>query len=177
LSENHTFNLFKRCRWNVKVLAACLMLTLVSFGAHAVIVKDLILFSAVKGRVLDHGKPAVGLKIGRETFWNMEKFPRQEFTTTDKEGYFAFPELRATADFGFLAKLFHVPTVTHRLDLFHNGEVINMYSGGRSSYEPSVETGYPIIELQCDLSTKYMFRGSMPSVDCELKRKANGAER
>lgn len=147
------------------------MLTLVSFGAHAVIVKDLILFSAVKGRVLDHGKPAVGLKIERSTFWNMEKFPRQEFTTTDEEGYFNFPEARGTADFGFLAKLFHVPTVSQRLYLQSAEKEVLLYASSRGNYEPNTETGFEEIQLTCDLKNEKSSTDDFYKIRCEVRRK------
>lgn len=154
----------------LKLLAACLMLTLVSFGAHAVILKDLILFSAVKGRVLDHGKPAVGLRIQRETFWNMEQVPREEFTTTDSEGYFSFPEMRATANFGFLAKLFHVPTVSQWIYVHKDGQEIATYVHSRGNYDPNTETGYPEIQFSCDFASKRTVGEKLTVLDCDVRK-------
>jgi hypothetical protein len=171
LSENYLSKIPENLRRTFNVLTVCLMLTLVSFGAHAVILKDLILFSAVKGRVLDHGKPAAGLKIERSTFWNMDKFPRQEFTTTDNEGYFYFPETRGTADFGFLAKLFHVPTVSQRLYLQQSGKEVLLYANSRGNYESSTETGYEDIQLSCDLKDEKSASDDFYNIRCEVRKK------
>ena len=147
------------------------MLTLVSFGAHAVILKDLILFSAVKGRVLDHGKPAAGLRIERVTFWNMEKEARREYATTDPLGGFYFPEIRTQGEFGYLAKLFHVPTVMQRINLVGGKELVGIYANTRSDYEPNSETGYSEIELNCDLSSKHLIGEDFSNLKCEIRSK------
>ncbi|MDH4395571.1 MAG: hypothetical protein QE278_07825 [Limnobacter sp.] len=135
------------------------------------ILKDLILFSAVKGRVLDHGKPVAGLKIERSTFWNMEKFARQEFTTTDAEGYFSFPEARGSADFGFLAKLFHVPTVSQRIYLHQGKKEVLLYANSRGNYEPKTETGYEDIQMTCDFKNEKSEGDGFFEIRCEVRKK------
>lgn len=155
--------------WNFKALVIGLVLTLVSFGAKAVIVNNLILFSAVNGRVLDHGKPMAGVKVERVTFWNMEKEARREYTTTDLQGQFSFPEIRSQADFGYLAKLFHVPTVMQRINLLNGNELVGLYANTRGNYEANSETGYPEIELKCDMSSKYLIGGDFPNLKCDLR--------
>ena len=95
---------------------ACIpFLFLISKGAHAVRQDNLILSSAVEGQILDHGKPVAGQRVIRTLHWNMEQEPRTEITTTNKDGQFQFSEVRGAAEFGFLAKLFHVPTVSIRI--------------------------------------------------------------
>lgn len=72
---------------------------------------NLILSSAVEGQILDHGKPVAGLKVQRIISWNMEAEPRTEITSSNKDGRFQFPVVCGAAEFGFLAKLFHVLTI------------------------------------------------------------------
>ena len=92
---------------------ACLpFLIFVPQGAHAVRQDNLILSSAVEGQLLDNGKPVAGQKVQRVISWNMESEPRTEITTTNKDGRFQFPEVRGAAEFGILARLFHVPVVS-----------------------------------------------------------------
>lgn len=134
-------------------------------------VKDLILFSAVQGRLLDHGKPLAGAKIERTSLWNMEDYPRQEFTTTDKDGAFSFPEVRGMADFGFLAKLFHVPTVSQSLYLHREGKEYLLYANSRGNYEPNTETGYPEIALLCDMKNLRVDGEDLFAVPCEVRKK------
>jgi len=102
-------------------LACTPFLFLIPQGAHAVRQDNLILSSAVEGQILDHGKPVAGLKVQRIISWNMEAEPRTEVTSTDQEGRFQFPEVRSAAEFGFLAKLFHVPTILLDVNLVEGG--------------------------------------------------------
>jgi hypothetical protein len=130
---------------------------------------NLILSSAVEGQILDHGKPVAGLKVQRVVSWNMEAEPRTETTSTDKEGRFQFPEVRGAAEFGFLAKLFHVPTILLDINLLEDKSPISLFSVVRSSYGPAVETGYEVIQMTCDLKDRQMFRGRLPIIECHVK--------
>lgn len=153
-------------------LAVFVLLVLVLFysqGAQAVRVDNLILSSAVQGQVLDHGKPVAGLTVKRILFWNMESEPRTEITTTREDGRFDFPEVRAAAEFGFLAKLFHVPTVSIRVRLSIDDVDYGAYFGGRHSYEGHVETGLPQIRMKCDLKNRRLKDEMLPVVDCDVE--------
>jgi len=156
---------------NLALLAlACTPISfLIPQGAHAVRQDNLILSSAVEGQILDHGKPVAGLKVQRIISWNMEAEPRTEVTSTDQEGRFQFPEVRSAAEFGFLAKLFHVPTILLDVNLVEEGLSTSLFSVVRSSYGPAVETGYEVIQLTCDTKDKQMFRGRVPIIDCKVK--------
>jgi hypothetical protein len=150
-------------------LACTPFLLLIPQGAHAVRQDNLILSSAVEGQILDHGKPIAGLKVQRIISWNMEAEPRTEITSTDKEGRFQFPEVRGAADFGFLAKLFHVPTILLDVNLVEEEISTSLFSVVRSSYQPAVETGYEVIQMTCDTKDKQMFRGRLPIIDCQVR--------
>jgi len=150
---------------------ACLpFLIFVPQGAHAVRQDNLILCSAVDGQLLDHGKPVAGQKVQRVISWNMESEPRTEITITNKDGRFQFPEVRGAAEFGFLAKLFHVPAVLIDIDLIEGKSKTSLYSIGRSSYKPRVETGFEQIQLSCDLKNRELYQDLLPTINCEVKR-------
>ena len=139
-------------------------------GAHAVWQDNLVLSSMVEGQLLDHGKPLAGVKVKRILHWNMESEPRTAITSTDKNGRFQFPEVRGAAEFGFLAKLFHVPTVSIAIYVPIKNVDYLAYIGGRSSYKENVETGLPQIRMKCDLKNKYMDDGLLPVIDCEVEK-------
>lgn len=146
------------------------LLFFVPKGAHAVRQDNLILSSAVEGQILDHGKPVAGLKVQRKISWNMEAEVRTESTSTDKNGRFKFPEVRGSANFGFLAKLFHVPAIAIDVNLLEENTRTSLYSVGRSSYGEAVETGYKIIQMSCDLKNRELYRDTIPIINCEIKR-------
>lgn len=157
---------------------ACLpFLIFVPQGAHAVRQDNLILSSAVEGQLLDHGKPLEGVKVKRILHWNMEAEVWTEIVTTNTNGKFQFPEVRSAAEFGFLARMFHVPVISQEIYLIQPNEEIILYSKTRSSYQPKFETGYDEIQFSCDLSSKQLINGVLPSLDCKVRKmKLGGAE-
>lgn len=135
---------------------------------------NLVLSSAVEGQLLDHGKPLAGVKVKRILHWNMEQEARTEITTTKADGKFQFPEVRGAAEFGFLAKLFHVPVISQEIYLIQANEEIILYSKTRSSYKPKFETGYDEIQFSCDLSSRELINGVLPSLDCKVRKIRHG---
>lgn len=156
---------------NLALLAlACTPISfLIPQGAHAVRQDNLILSSAVEGQIFDHGKPVSGLKVQRIISWNMEAEPRTEITSTDREGRFDFPEMRGSAEFGFLAKLFHVPNISLRIFIPIDGKDYMAYATSKNSYQENVETGLPYIRMKCDLKDKELFNGRLPIINCEVE--------
>lgn len=130
---------------------------------------NLILSSAVEGQLLDHGKPVAGQKVIRTLHWNMEKEARTEITTTNIDGRFQFPEVRGAAEFGFLAKLFHVPNVSIRIFVPLKDQKYMAYANSRNSYKENVETGLPLIRMTCDLKNQEMFNGRLPVINCAVE--------
>lgn len=135
---------------------------------------NLVLSSAVEGQLLDHGKPLAGVKVKRVLHWNMEQEARTEITTTKADGKFQFPEVRGAAEFGFLAKLFHVPVISQEIYLIQANEEIILYSKTRGSYKPKFETGYDEIQFSCDLSSRELINGVLPSLDCKVRKMKRG---
>lgn len=158
----------------LRAYCLCLLLGLFWFeGTYAAKVENLVLSSAVAGEMLDHGKPVEGLKIQRVISWNMEAGVRTEFTTTNAEGKFQFPEVRGTATFGYLEKLFHVPVILIDVDLLEAGSSTSLFSVVRTSYKPAAETGFNKIQLNCDLKDRQIFRERLPIIDCQIERTNN----
>lgn len=138
---------------------------------------NLILSSAVEGQLFNQGKPIAGARVKRILHWNMEQEARTEMTTTKADGKFQFPEVRGAADFGFLARLFHVPVVSQEIFLLQPTEELILYSKTRSSYEPRFETGFDEIQFSCDLSSRKLINGVLPSLDCNIRKIKSGASR
>jgi len=90
------------------VLAFPVVLFLHFQKKHTVRQDNFVLSSAVEGQLLDDGKPVAEQKVSRTLHWDMQAEPYTEITATDKDGLFQFPEVRGAAEFGILAKLFHV---------------------------------------------------------------------
>ena len=151
-------------------LACAFLLLLIPKGAHAVRQDNLILCSAVQGQILDGGQPVSGQKVKRLVHWNMEKEPRVEFTTTNTDGQFQFPEIKGSADFGLFARLFHVPVISIDVELIERASTTSLFSFGRNSYSEAIETGYDVIEMICDLKNREMYRNQLPIIRCDVRR-------
>ena len=143
---------------------------LVPLGAHAVKKDNLYLFSAVKGRIVKDGKPVALIKVERSTFWNMEKEPRIETTFTDEQGFYEFPEMIGSAEFGWLHRLLHQPTVTQEIFAHQEANEILLYVNIKSNYEsPENDQG---LRLLSDLSNMTLILGRDFEVKSEIL--ANG---
>lgn len=130
---------------------------------------NLILSSAVSGQLLDQGKPVAGGKVVRVLFWNMDAEPRTEITFTSESGHFQFPEVRGAAEFGFLAKLFHVPTISIRIYVPVDGLDYLFYANGRNSYTGHGETGLLEIQMLCDLKSRSVADELLPVGECDVE--------
>lgn len=152
----------------------CLVCLLIFLGfpqeSYAVRQENLILSTAVVGQILDHGKPVAGVRVQRIISWNMGIGAHAEFTTTNVDGQFQFPEVRGAAEFGYLARLFHVPTILIDVNLLEVDASTSLFAVGRTSYKPAVETGYDIIQLKCDLKDRQMYRERLPIIDCKVEQ-------
>ncbi|HEX5485824.1 MAG TPA: DUF6795 domain-containing protein [Limnobacter sp.] len=142
------------------------------------LLKQVILFSAVDGQMLNHGKPAAGLKIERTYSWNAEDDQpkpgdlvlHKDVVVTDKEGRFHFDEVKGDPqvehDHGRM-----VPVVIQDLNWLSGKDNVLMFHNGRTSYEPSEETGYPTIQIRCDTASKTQPEGAWtPMLNCDLKK-------
>jgi hypothetical protein len=160
-----------RLRYFAPLVLACLIFLFLHFQKkHTVRQDNLILSSAVEGQLFDNGKPVAEQKVTRTLYWNMQAEPYTEITTTNEDGLFQFPEVRGAAEFGILAKLFHVPVVLIDVDLIEQSLKTSLYSTGRSSYKPAEETGFETIQMSCDLRNRELFLGRLRIVNCEVKK-------
>ncbi|MCZ8014455.1 MAG: hypothetical protein O9274_02040 [Limnobacter sp.] len=159
-----------RLRYFAPLVLACPLFLFLHFQKkHTVRQDNLVLSSAVEGQLLDNGKPVAEQKVTRTLHWNMQAEPYTEITTTNEDGLFQFPEVRGAAEFGILAKLFHVPTVSIRIFVPVKDVEHMAYANSRNSYNESVETGLPLIRLFCDLKDREIFDDRLPVINCTVE--------
>lgn len=144
------------------------------------LLKQVILFSAVDGQMLDHGKPVSGLKIERSYSWNAEDdAPKpgdlvlhKDVVVTDQQGRFHFDEVKGDPqiehDYGR-----PVVSIIQDIDwLKGNEQRVSMFYGWRDNYDSAQETGYPTIQLKCDIATEHQIEGRLSAdLNCDLKKK------
>ncbi|RZS41910.1 hypothetical protein EV673_0225 [Limnobacter thiooxidans] len=160
-----------RLRYFAPLVLACPLFLFLHFQKkHTVRQDNLVLSSAVEGQLLDNGKPVAEQKVARTLYWNMQAEPYTEITTTNKDGLFQFPEVRGAAEFGILARLFHVPVVLIDVDLIEESLKTSLYSTGRHTYKPAEETGFETIQMSCDLQDRDLFADLLPVINCAVKQ-------
>ncbi|GLR25087.1 hypothetical protein GCM10007875_01740 [Limnobacter litoralis] len=125
------------------------------------LLKQVILFSAVDGQMLNHGKPAAGLKIERVYSWNAEDDQpkpgdlvlHKDVVLTDKEGRFHFDEVKGDPQVEHdQARMVNI--INQQLYWLKNKSDAMLYFNDRHGYEVGEETGYPTIQIRCDIATE-----------------------
>ncbi len=122
------------------------------------------LFSAVRGVVLDHGKPVVGARIERSYDWDWKGTKGQDETSTDAHGAFAMPALWGRSLLGSL--LPHEPVVEQTILIQHGGNTYRAWMFDRHNYSENGELHGKAISLICRLEAEVTHHGAVYGI-CE----------
>lgn len=90
------------------------------------------LFSAVGGRVLDHGVPVEEAGLERTYAWSWTNRSGDDRAVTDVRGDFAFPAIRGRALLGSI--LPHEPVVDQTILIHHGGKTSKAWMLTRGNY-------------------------------------------
>ena len=108
----------------------------------------LILFSEVRGTVLQHGQPVAHARVSREYRWAWKQHTGVDETTTDGQGRFHFP---AIAGRSFTARwLPHEPSVRQTITVEFAGRRHPVWAHDKANSRDHGEIGGPIV-LTCPL--------------------------
>jgi len=137
-------------------LACALLLTTVD---EANAMGKMCLFSAVRGVVLDHGKPVVGATVERSYKWAWNDQSGGDKTVTDEKGAFGFPAIWGHSLLGSL--LPHEPVVDETILIHHAGQAYKAWMFTRGNYTENGElNGRPIV-LVCRLEAEVTHHGQV----------------
>ena len=131
--------------------------------------QDLVLFSAVEGRILQNGVPKPGVRIERSTYWSKDGEPRQSFTVTDALGYFSFPATRVSTPFNAFQKWFGEPLVQQYIYVREEGREVEVYRHSRKPFQLNNENVLSKIELEADLSQATVILGDYYQVNSVVR--------
>jgi hypothetical protein len=99
---------------------------------------QLVLFSAISGKVLDQGKPVPELTLTRTVEWTGDTFV--DTTVTDKEGGFAFPVLKK---FSIIRQVLPANThISQSIKANHQGKERDIWRHSKSNYDNNGELFY-----------------------------------
>ncbi len=122
------------------------------------------LFSAVRGVVLDHGKPVAGATIERSYHWAWKDQAGGDSTVTDDKGGFAFPAIWGHSLLGSL--LPHEPFVEQTILIHHAGNTYKAWMLDKRNYKENGELGERPVSLVCRLEAEIEHHGKVYGI-CE----------
>ena len=119
----------------------------------------LVLFSDVRGTVLNHGKPVQGAELVQEVVWSDDKNdvpPKQ--TRTDAAGRFHFPLVEHAA--GLTRMVPHQPVILQKIIIRYEGVDYMAWRHTKNSYEANSELDGKPLQLECELTRQPDFEGT-----------------
>jgi hypothetical protein len=110
------------------------------------------LFSAVKGVVLDHGRPVEGAIIERSYKWSWKDQSGGDNTTTDARGAFSLPVIWGHSLSASL--LPHEPLISQTILIKYGGKSYDAWLFSKGGYQENDELDGRAISLMCRLEAQ-----------------------
>jgi len=120
----------------------------------------MVLWSAMKGRVLMNGQPAAGAVIVRDYSWHWKNEKGGDRTTTNANGEFALPAIEGSSLLGGL--LPHQPVIEQVMKIEYQGKTYDAWA----FFKYSETKGKPI-NLTCRLEAELALHGEVTTI-CEF---------
>lgn len=150
--------------WLKPMAAFGLALLTTTTACEAYAMGRMCLFSAVKGVVLDHGKPVEGATIERSYKWAWKDRSGSDSATTDVQGAFSLPAIWGRSLLGSI--LPHEPYVRQTILIRYGGKSYEAWLFNKAGYEENDELDGRPIALVCRLEVEPTRRGKVFGI-CE----------
>ena len=144
------------------VAAAAAALLLATQGTA---MAKMVIFSAIKGRVLLNGKPAVGAVLVREFNWGWKDENGTDRTTTDASGAFSLPVIERSSLLGSI--LPHEPLVRQVITVKYDGKDYDAWAFYKHNYRENGENEGKPIDVTCRLEAERKRHGDVMGL-CEF---------
>ena len=125
----------------------------------------MVIWSAMKGRVLLNGQPAAGAVLTREFFWHLKSEKGSDETTADAAGEFSFPTIERSSFMGSL--LPHEPVVEQVMTIRFEGKSYKAWGLFKHSYDLDAENKGRAIDVTCRLEAERSMHGEVYGL-CEF---------
>lgn len=125
----------------------------------------MVMWSAMKGRVLMNGKPAEGAVLKRDYFWHWKNENGSDQATTNAAGEFSFPIIERSSFMGGL--LPHEPVVEQVMTIQYSGKTYKAWGLFKHSYDNNAENGGRPVDVTCRLETERTMHGEVMGL-CEF---------
>jgi len=112
--------------------------------------KTLTLFSEIRGRVMQDGKPVSGAEVERSYRWHWKDQVGADKTTTDTHGEFSFPAVTGSTFLGSLMP--HEPVIEQTIIIRTGGNEYQAWKYSKHNYDANGEFPGRTLRLRCDLA-------------------------
>lgn len=117
------------------------------------------LFSAVRGVVLDHGRPVEGARIEQDWEWDWNATKGHQEAVTDQQGAFALSSVWRRS---LLASLLpHEPVVVQTILIHFSGKTCKAWMFDKHTYRENGELGNRPIKIVCRLEAEVTHHGKV----------------
>jgi hypothetical protein len=110
-----------------------------------------VLFSEVRGVVLNAGTPVAGAVVEREYDWRWNNSQGHDRAVTGADGAFRLPVIEGRSLLGSI--LPHEPVIHQKIRVVHNGQSYDAWATIKHNYTADGELRGRPIRLRCELTT------------------------
>jgi len=126
---------------------------------------EMVLWSAMKGRVVLNGQPAAGAVLTRKYHWHWGDKKSSDQATANAAGEFSFPAIEGRS---MLAGVLpHQPVIEQVMKIDYQGKTYNAWAFFKYSYKANSENNGQPINVTCRLEAEMSVHGDITSI-CEF---------
>ena len=126
----------------------------------------MVIWSAMKGRVLMNGQPAAGAVLKRSFFWHWKSEKGADEAKADAAGAFVFPAIERSSFMGGL--LPHEPVIEQAMVIEYLGKSYKAWGYYKHDYDHDGENRGRPIDVTCRLEAERGMHGDVMGL-CEFK--------
>ena len=119
----------------------------------------MVIWSAMKGRVMMNNKPAAGAILSRNFFWHWKSERGSDQATTNAAGEFSFPAILRGSLLGSL--LPHEPVIEQEMTIQYEGKTYKAWGLFKHTYDDNGENGGRPIDVTCRLEAERAMHGEV----------------
>lgn len=125
----------------------------------------MVIWSAMKGRVLMNGQPAAGAVLVRRYSWHWKNEKGSDQTVANAAGEFSFPPIERSSFLGSI--LPHEPVIEQDITIEYQGKSYDAWAYYKRDYNHNDENNGRPIDVTCRLDEKRALHGGVTGL-CEF---------
>lgn len=137
-------------------IGVAIFLCAVSLEGYAMGGLSKVMFSEVRGVVLQDGKPVVGARVVRSYRWHWNDASQQDEVTTGADGKFQF---KLTSRLSLITSIFpHEPVIHQEIKIISANKEYLAWEFNKRNYDENGELNGKKVSIKCELANKEGYR-------------------